>query len=250
MVGTSVGTPSWLAKPSSGAVLTWSSANSAVEWLVGTSAAVLIGTSVGVPAFTAAGASAQVLTIVDHVPAWAAPAAGGGGGSTAINLPAAAWQPTNNGSSWASAQLSVVQSGGSVPSPRWQEWLFDPATIEYAVTTFIMPPNYAGASAAVLTVKYYSTAAVSSGVSWGCRIGGLPTSGAIQNWAFGTTGAISTFTVPTTAYDLGSADITLTEGSSLLAAGNFQCIALYRNVGGGDSAAGDMHFVGAELKYS
>lgn len=249
MVGTSVGTPSWLAKPSSGAVLTWSSADAAVAWSVPTSGAILIASSIGAPEWLALGASGLYLQSTGGKPGWAAVAAAGGG-STAINLPAAAWQPTNNGSSWASAQLSVVQSGGSVPSPRWQEWLFDPTTIEYAVTTFIMPPNYAGASAAVLTVKYYSTAAVSSGVSWGVRIGGLPTSGAIQNWAFGATGAISTFAVPTTAYDLGSADITLTEGSSLLAAGNFQCIALYRNVGGGDSAAGDMHFVGAELKYS
>jgi hypothetical protein len=248
-VGSSIGVPTWLAKPSSGALLQWSSANSAVEWSVPTSGAIMIASSIGAPEWLALGASGLYLQSTGGKPGWAAVAAAGGG-STAINLPAAAWQPTGNGSSHASAQLTVVQSAASLPSPRFMEWLFDPTTAEHIVTTFRVPPNYTGASAATLTVQYYSTAAVSSGVSWAVRVGGVPTSGTLTNWAFGATAAISTFALPTTAFDLGVAAITLTEGSSLLAAGNFACLDLYRNVAGGDSAAGDMHVVGCEFAYS
>jgi hypothetical protein len=58
-------------------------------------------------------------------------------------------------------------------------------------------------------------------------------------------------TLPTTANDLGTATIALTEGSSVIAAGRLINLALWRNVAAtGDAAAGDMHFVGAEFTYS
>ena len=192
------------------------------------------------------GTSGQILQSTGGIPAWVT----GAFGSSAVNLPAAAWQPTADPSSFASAQLAVAQSAGSVPSPRWLEWLFDTATAEYIVTSFICPPNYAGTSTPSLKVYYYSTAAVSSGVSWAVRIAGIATSGAIQSWAYGTTASISTFTVPTTAYDLGVATVPLTEGSSLLVAGRMVNLALFRNVAGGDAANGYMHMVAAEFGYS
>src|SRR3990167_2833907 len=139
------------------------------------------------------GTSGQILQSTGGIPAWVT----GAFGSSAINLPAAAWQPTANPSSFASAQMAVAQSGGSVPSPRWEEWLFDASTAEHAVVSFVCPPNYAGSSTPTLAVRYYSTASVSSGVSWGVRIAGLATSGAIQNWAYGATASISTFALPT-----------------------------------------------------
>lgn len=250
MVGSTLNAPTMLAAPASGAILSYSTAGtSGPSWSLPTSASVLTGSSLGTPAWTAAGTSGQVLTIVDTHPAWAA--AAGGGGSSTINLPAAAWQPTNNASSWASAQLAVYQSSASVPSPRYNEWLFDPTTREHIVTTFRCPPNYAGASAPVLTFQYYSTAAVSSGTMWGVQVGGLPTSGDFAGWVFGATAALSaTQALPTSAFDLGVVSITLTEGSSLFAAGNFMCLTLFRNAtNAGDAGDGDMHVVSAELAY-
>jgi len=237
------------AAPSSGAILTYSTTTSTHEWLKGTSGGVLTGSSFGVPQWTAGGTPGQYFKVGATAGefGWGTP----GGGSSTIHLPAAAWQPTGNPSSFASAQLAVYQSTAGVPSPRYNEWLFDATTAEYIVTTFRVPPNYTGASAPTLTLQYYSTAAVASGTAWGVRVGGLPTSGDFAAWAFGATAALSTNTVPSSAFDLGVATITLTEGSSLFAAGNFVCLALFRNAAvAGDAADGDMHVVSAELAYS
>jgi len=243
------GEPDWLAEPSSGAILTYSTVTGIPAWSKPTSAAILTSDSAAGLSWLAPGTTGQYLKVGATAGElkWGTP----GGGSSTINLPAAAWQPTGNPSSFASAQLAVCQSTAGVPSPRYNEWLFDATTREYIVTTFRCPPNYTGASAPTLTLQYYSTAAVASGTAWGCMVGGLPTSGGFAAWAFGATAALSTNTVPSSAFDLGVATITLTEGSSLMVAGNFVCLALFRDAAvAGDAADGDMHVVSAELAYS
>ena len=62
-----------LAPPTSGAVMTYSSASSVPAWTIGTSGGVFIVSSLGVPSWLAAGSSGQVLTMstaASGLPTW------------------------------------------------------------------------------------------------------------------------------------------------------------------------------------
>ena len=61
LTGAAAGTPTWLAPPTSGAILTYSSGSSIPSWSIPTSGAVLVASSVGVPVWRAIGTGGHVL---------------------------------------------------------------------------------------------------------------------------------------------------------------------------------------------
>lgn len=174
-------------------------------------------------------------------------AMGGSGGSTRISLPAAAWMPTSDVASWASAQAQVKQSSGAVPSPRWLEWLFDTSTDEFIVTQLLVPENYV--STPVLKVYYKAASATSGTAAFEARVAAI-SDGDTQDMdadAFATVNA-GQATVPAVAGRIDVITITLTNADSM-AAGDHLIIALNRDVSA-DSVAGDLEVFACEFQYS
>ena len=164
-----------------------------------------------------------------------------------IPLPAAAWLPTSDVASWASAQLQVKQSSGAVPSPRWLEWLFDDTTDEHIVLSFVMPQNYV--SAPVLQVYYKATSATSGTAAFEGRMSAV-TDGDAQDMDADTFATVNTgsATVPATAGYLDVIAITLTNADSV-AAGDHVILCLNRDVSA-DSVTGDLEVVSCDFRYS
>ena len=167
-------------------------------------------------------------------------------------LPGAAWQSTSDVTNWASAQAQVKQSSGTVPSPRWIEWLFDAGTDEFVVVSFVVPGNYV--STPTLDILYKSTADTAGTIGFEARIAAVTPADAtdLDAMAFDTA-AINAATgiVPATAGHIASITITLTNNDSM-AAGDFVVFALNRNVSADTSAqiSADVEFVAADFQYS
>ena len=164
-----------------------------------------------------------------------------------IAIPALAWMPTSDAASWASAQLQVKQSSGSVPSPRWAEWLFDDGTDEFIVTHFVVPQNYIGTP--VLAVYYKATSATSGTAAFEARLSALSdgdeTDMDADTFATVNTGSA---TVPGTAGYIDVISITLTNADSM-AAGDHVILALNRDVSA-DSVTGDLEVFACDFTYS
>ena len=96
LIGTAAGVPSYLATPTSGAILTYSTASSIPAWTSATSGGILIGSAAGVPGFLAVPTSGAILTY-----------------STASSIPA--WTIGT------SAQIPTVGAAGAVSwiNRRW-----------------------------------------------------------------------------------------------------------------------------------
>lgn len=169
-----------------------------------------------------------------------------------VSIPAAAWIPTADAAGFASAALQIKQSSVAVPSPRWPEWLFSTAAIEYIVTGFHVPQNYIGAP--TLNVFYKMTTAVANEITWGVRVAVADTaSGDMDAQAFVSTGSIATVTVPSTAGDVEIASISIStdDGADQIGAGDFIVLSLYRDptVPTSDADSG-AEFIGADFRYS
>ena len=162
-------------------------------------------------------------------------------------LPSPAWYPSNDSPGFASARMQVKQSTGSVPSPRFVEWLFHPALNEYALVDMTVPEDYQDHPR--LRVDFKMASGTSGIVEWGTRCfvrapgGNLDADGAIFQAA-----AMVTGIVPAVAGQEVSAIATLTATGML--AGNRLNLLLYRNATGTvDTANGDAEFVGASFLY-
>jgi hypothetical protein len=155
--------------------------------------------------------------------------------------------PTSDVASWASAQAQVKQSSGSVPSPRWLEWLFDDATDEHIVCHFVVPENYIGSP--VLKVYYKCASAVTGTVAFEARVAAIA-DGDSQDMdadAFASVNA-ATAAVPTTAGHVDVVSISLANDDSMTA-GDHLVVALNRDVSA-DSVAGDVEVFAAQFEYS
>lgn len=156
---------------------------------------------------------------------------------------------TSDVTSWASAQAQVKQSSGSVPSPRWIEWLFDADADEFIVVGFIVPANFEGGTTAPTLEVYYKCVSATSGTAaFEGRVQCVSDGdGAdVDADAFATVNAGSA-TVPGTAGYMDVITITLTNRDSMTA-GDWCTIALNRDISA-DSVAADIEFIAADFKY-
>jgi hypothetical protein len=164
-----------------------------------------------------------------------------------LSLPAAAWQPTSDVASWASAQIQVKQSSGGVPSPRWLEWLFDDTTDEHIVTHFVLPTNYVGTP--VLKVYYKATSDTTGTAAFEARLSALTAADAtdMDADAFAAVNAGSG-TIPGTAGFIEVISITLTNADSM-ASGDHVILCLNRDVSA-DDVTGDLEVFACDFQYS
>ena len=167
--------------------------------------------------------------------------------TVSMPLPASAWMATSDVTSWASAQAQVKQSSGSVPSPRWIEWLFDASTDEHIVIAFIVPNNFS--SAPVLDIFYKCTSATSGTAEWDCAVHCVTDGDSVDvdADAFDTVNSAGA-AVPSTAGHLDVITITLTNNDSMTA-GDFCTLMLLRDISA-DSVSADIEFIGADFQYS
>lgn len=164
-----------------------------------------------------------------------------------ILLPPAAWYPSSDIASFASAQLQVKQSSTSVPSPRWLEWLFDANTDEFVLTSFVMPANYVGSP--VLKVYYKCTNATSGTAAFEAQMSAVSDGDAadVDADALAAVNAGSATVPGTTGYpDVIS--ITMTNADSV-AAGDHVVVSLNRDISA-DSVANDLEVFNAVLQYA
>lgn len=161
-------------------------------------------------------------------------------------LPAGAWQPTADPTNFATAALQVKQSSGTVPSPRWLEWLFDASTDEFIVIGFVVPDNYV--SSPVLNVYYKAASGTSGTAAFQARVQCVSDGDAqdVDADSFDTANQ-GTATVPGTAGYLDVISITLTNADSM-AAGDWCVIALNRDVSA-DGVSGDLEVIGCDFQY-
>lgn len=170
-----------------------------------------------------------------------------------VSIPPAAFYPTSNVASFASARLAVKQSSGAVPSPRYLEWIFSTTAAQYIVTDFVVPQNYVGTPA--INVYYKMTTAVANEITWGCAVA-LVTDGDAQDMdadGFGSTGAVASPTVPGTAGYMDVAAITLSTGThdDGMAAGDHINMIIFRDPAVPSSDAdSDAEFLGIDFTYS
>ena len=169
-----------------------------------------------------------------------------------IPLPAAAWYPSNDASSFASARIQLKQSSVAVPSPRYLEWIFDTTATEYLLCDFIVPQNFV--SSPSVRVYYKMTTGIANEVMWGVALAAV-TDGDAQDMdadAFASTGATATVTVPGTAGYLDVATISIsTADDDGMVAGDHLNLLLFRDPAGpGSDADSDAEFLGADFRYS
>ncbi len=248
---TSAAVTTGLAIPSSGSILRYSTVDGTVgpAWVIMDPTEILVGTSA-----LAIGTSEQVLTVTDGAVAWENAAAGGSGGSTGRSLPAQVWSPTADASSFASATLTVVQSGASVPSPRWYQWNFSSGTArEYITVQTILPPTYNGTP----SIDVYAKSSQSMGVGtskarFGCAVSAVTPGDDIDfdgNSFDGLTNIVET-TVFSTAGDMQKLNIPLTSADSMIA-GDLITLALFRDTtNSSEDHPGTIEFLGAELRWT
>ena len=245
------GTMKSLAIPSSDSILQFSTVDGSLGpiWLTPGDGELLISDADGDLDFLTIGSSGQILQSTGGIPTWVAPTAD----STSRQLPAQAWSPTADASSFASATLQVKQASASVPSPRWHEWLFSTVSREYIVTQFIMPPTFTGTGTLDVYIKgSVAGAAGTSNVTMGCFVHAY-TGGDDQDIdadAFASSGNETTVTMPTTAGHMVEVAIVLTNDDSMTA-GDFVTLGLYRDsTNASDLLSSNVEFLGAELRWS
>lgn len=194
---------------------------------------------------------AGVTALISGSYGWLTIPGGGGGLSTGTfdrDLPAAAWYPSSDATGFASARSQVKQSTGSVPSPRYIEWLFHPSINEYLVAEAVVPQNYIDTPRLLIDAKMAS--GTSGLIEWGVRAfvrtpgGTIDADGAVYQAA-----ALGTGMVPAVAGREFRATVALSVTGIL--PGYRLNLLLYRNASGTpDTGAGDAEFVGADFTYS
>lgn len=170
-----------------------------------------------------------------------------------IAIPAAAFYPTADPTSFKSARLAVKQSSIAVPSPRYLEWVFDTTAAQYIVTDFILPQNYLNTP--VIRVYYKMATAIANEITWGAAVATISSGDAtdLDADAFVSTGAIASPTVPGTAGYIGIASITLTTGThdDGMVFGDHINMTIFRDPAVPSSDAdSDAEFLGIDFQYS
>ncbi|UWZ37488.1 hypothetical protein Drose_04185 [Dactylosporangium roseum] len=163
--------------------------------------------------------------------------------------PGAAVLPDGTASNLAPA-LQRRKSSGSAPAIYMLELWFDASTEEWATWAFRMPADYA--SGPTLKIQYKAASATTGDVVWAGSLAAVTDGDATDVDAKVFAAAqTATVTVPGTAGYLDEASISLTTAADSVAAGDFVVVRIARQgAAGGDTATGDMEFVGAAITYT
>ena len=169
-------------------------------------------------------------------------------GRRRISLPVSAAHLPDDSASNAAAQIQIkTSSTGSNPKPRWIEALFDDATDEHIMFSFLMPDNYV--SAPVVDVYYKATSATSGTAAFGAAISAETDGDAVDvdAKAFATANN-ATATVPGTAGHPDVISITMTNDDGV-AANDWVILIVFRDVSA-DGVVGDLEVPLCVLRYT
>ena len=171
-----------------------------------------------------------------------------GGGQQRKSLPISAAHLPDDTANNAAAQIQIkTSSTGSNPKPRWVEALFDDATDEHIMFSFLMPDNYA--SAPVVDVYYKATSATSGTAAFGSALMAVTDGDAVDVDADSfATANNATATVPGTAGHLDVISITMTNDDGV-AANDWVTLIIFRDVSA-DGVVGDLEVPLCVLRYT
>lgn len=161
----------------------------------------------------------------------------------------AAVLPDGSASNLAPA-LQRRKSSGSAPAIYMLELWFDASTEEWATWAFRMPADYS--SAPVVKIQYKAASATTGDVVWAASFAAVSDGDStdVDAKVFATA-QTTTVTVPGTAGFLDEASISISTGGDSVAAGDFVVVRIARQgAAGGDTATGDMEFIGAAITYT
>lgn len=166
-----------------------------------------------------------------------------------IPLDVGAAVPPDGSASNLAAAIQRVKSSGSAPGVYFLQAAYDATNVEWLTWSGRMPSDYTGSP--VFKGQYKMASATSNGIALDCRLCAVTPGDSTDFDAevFGSAN-VGTDTVPGTAGHVKEVTINLSNADSL-AAGDRYVVYLGRATGdGGDTASGDLEFVGGSIEYS
>lgn len=167
-----------------------------------------------------------------------------------IILPAAAAVLPDGSTTNLAARMQRAKGTGTAPVPFWLELAFPITAITGAVFVAELPPD-ANATPAPVVKLFWKANAAANSCKWTATLAAYSNTAttAMPAHNFAAANTVTTATGTTTARQMNTTTITLTNADSI-AAGQLFALLIQRNVGGADSLLVDAELLSIEFSYT